>query len=177
MAEFEVTADGVEYSQPKDRRHRRGRVGKAGGTNGTMDREEGPKSKRRCLLALERGRESKENHCSPPPSRAAPASEFEKLKDRLRSHYEGGDVIPLPWLKASHAAPLALLDPITAEEGIKARSSPPRCSPNGLAGLRKLQRRRPSRRSSVWPVLRSAASACRRFGLGQAAGGEEEALS
>lgn len=34
-----------------------------------------------------------------------------RLKDRLWSIYSGGGVIPLPFLSAADAAPLALLDP------------------------------------------------------------------
>uniref|UniRef100_A0A061RF46 non-specific serine/threonine protein kinase n=2 Tax=Tetraselmis sp. GSL018 TaxID=582737 RepID=A0A061RF46_9CHLO len=45
---------------------------------------------------------------------AEPFGELERLKERLRSMYDGGDVIPLPFLKAAHAAPLALLRPIAA---------------------------------------------------------------
>jgi len=48
------------------------------------------------------------------PAAEAQQSDVAKLKERLRGVYEGGDVIPLPFLKAAHAAPLALLNPITA---------------------------------------------------------------
>ena len=45
---------------------------------------------------------------------AEPLSEVERLRERLRAVYEGGDLIPLPILKASHISPLALLSPTTS---------------------------------------------------------------
>ncbi|KAI8469342.1 MAG: kinase-like domain-containing protein [Monoraphidium minutum] len=42
---------------------------------------------------------------------AAAALAEERLRARLRAAYEGGQVAPLPFLSAAHAAPLALLGP------------------------------------------------------------------
>ena len=52
-----------------------------------------------------------------PPSvqkAAAPAREREKLLERLRGVCEGGSVIPVPFLRAAHAVPSAILDDLRA---------------------------------------------------------------
>ncbi len=54
---------------------------------------------------------------SVPPSMqkaAAPAREQEKLLERLRGVCEGGSVIPVPFLRAAHAVPPAILDDMRA---------------------------------------------------------------
>ena len=54
---------------------------------------------------------------SAPPSlqkAAAPAREREKLLERLRGVCEGGSVIPVPFLRAAHAVPSAILDDLRA---------------------------------------------------------------
>jgi len=72
-----------------------------------------------------------------PESKAALAhrSETERLKSRLRAMYEGGDVIPLPLLRAAHAAPLALLNPIAAPH------QPPGGAPRSLGQWQEGDRR------------------------------------
>lgn len=48
---------------------------------------------------------------------AAAAAAADKLQARLHAVYEGGLVVPLPFLSAAHAAPLALLDPLHCSNG------------------------------------------------------------
>ena len=45
---------------------------------------------------------------------APPAREREKLLERLRGVCEGGSVIPVPFLRAAHAVPPAILDDMRA---------------------------------------------------------------
>ena len=49
-------------------------------------------------------------HKAPPPA----AREREKLLERLRGVCEGGSVIPVPFLRAAHAVPPAVLDDLRA---------------------------------------------------------------
>lgn len=44
----------------------------------------------------------------------APARERERLLERLRGVCEGGSVIPVPFLRAAHAVPAAILDDMRA---------------------------------------------------------------
>ena len=44
----------------------------------------------------------------------APARERERLLERLRAVCEGGSVIPVPFLRAAHAVPPAILDDMRA---------------------------------------------------------------
>ncbi|KAK9817161.1 hypothetical protein WJX72_010545 [[Myrmecia] bisecta] len=50
----------------------------------------------------------------PPASAAKPRSEHERLMERLRGMYESGNVVPIPFLSAAHADPLALLEDVKA---------------------------------------------------------------
>lgn len=52
--------------------------------------------------------------CLQPVLVAPPKSEQERARERLLAMYEGGLVIPVPFLRAAHAQPLALLNPIDA---------------------------------------------------------------
>ena len=44
----------------------------------------------------------------------APARERERLLERLRGVCEGGSVVPVPFLRAAHAVPPAILDDLRA---------------------------------------------------------------
>ena len=66
--------------------------------------------------AKESGGEKVANESAPASIQKAPAParEREKLLERLRGVCEGGSVIPVPFLRAAHAVPSAILDDLRA---------------------------------------------------------------